>query len=163
MDTPHVLRQHLAALRALLALTVITGAGYPLLVWGIGHLPGLHEKAFCTGGGVGAVLSVIGARDSSGNLAHPDRVISVDEPCSRPTGGPGDLPTRVFRPFNEAVRVQCAEYGENYSVGQLVPIRGAAPEVHHYQSGRQLGFLGDPVVNVLRLNLALDRAVPVRP
>ena len=40
-----VIRQHWAALRALLALTVITGFVYPLVVWGIALLPGLHDKA----------------------------------------------------------------------------------------------------------------------
>ncbi|MGV9819783.1 potassium-transporting ATPase subunit C [Nocardia xishanensis] len=39
------IRQHLAALRALLVLTAITGIVYPLAVFAIGHLPGLNEKA----------------------------------------------------------------------------------------------------------------------
>ena len=311
VDIAHSFRQHWAALRALLVLTVITGFGYPLLVWGIAQLPGLHDKAegsiitlagkpvgsrligqlftdkdgkplpryfqsrpsaagagydptatggsnlgpesivdtpadpaklapgadsatagykpslltqvcsrsvaigqlegidgsrpFCTGGGVGAVLSVIGSRDSSGNVTHPTRVVSVNEPCSTAAGGPVD----VFRPFYEGVRVQCARYGEDYSIGQLVPVRGVAPEhpavpadavtasgsgldpgispqyadiqaprvahargittaevlgvVHRDQHSRQLGFLGEPVVNVLQLNLDLDRAFPVQP
>jgi K+-transporting ATPase ATPase C chain len=39
------IRQHLAALRALLVLTAITGIGYPLAVFAIAQLPGLHDKA----------------------------------------------------------------------------------------------------------------------
>lgn len=39
------IRQHLAALRALLALTAITGIVYPLAVFAVAQLPGLHEKA----------------------------------------------------------------------------------------------------------------------
>lgn len=315
VDISHFARQHFAALRALLVLTVVTGFGYPLLVWGIAQLPGFHAKAegsittlagkplgsrligqlftdkdgkpllryfqsrpsaggagydptatggsnlgpesivdtpadpaklspgtdpatagykpslltqvcsrsvavgqlegvdgsrpFCTGGGVGAVLSVIGPRDSSGNVTHPSRVVSVNEPCSKPEAQSAGSPAQVFRPFYEGVRVQCAQYGEDYSIGQVVPIRGAAPEhpvvpadavtasgsgldpdispqyaeiqapriahargitpaqvldvVHRDQRGRQLGFLGEPVVNVLHLNLDLDQAFPVQP
>lgn len=218
-------RMHWAAFRALLALTVITGLAYPLLIWLVAQLPGLHDKAegsiltanghpvgsrligqlftdsggnplpqyfqsrpsaagngydptsssasnlgpesivdtpadpsqlaagkspsdagfkpslltqvctrssaigqlegvdgsrpFCTGGGVGAVLSVIGTRDARGNVAHPSRVVSVNEPCQS-TQTP-------FLAIFEGVRVECAKYGEDYSIGQMVPIRGAAP------------------------------------
>ena len=38
-------RQHLAALRALLALTVVFGIGYPLLITGIAQIPGLQHRA----------------------------------------------------------------------------------------------------------------------
>ena len=218
-------RMHWAAFRALLVLTVITGLAYPLLIWLVAQLPGLHDKAegsiltasghpvgsrligqlftdsggnplpqyfqsrpsaagtgydptsssasnlgpesivdtpadpsqlaagksasdagfkpslltqvctrsaavgqlegldgsrpFCTGGGVGAVLSVIGTRDARGNVAHPSRVVSVNEPCQS-TQTP-------FLAIFEGVRVECAKYGEDYSIGQMVPIRGAAP------------------------------------
>ena len=47
-------RQHLAALRALLVLTVITGVAYPLAVWAVALLPGLRS------GADGALVSVDG-------------------------------------------------------------------------------------------------------
>jgi K+-transporting ATPase ATPase C chain len=162
-------------------------------------------RPFCTGGGVGAVLSVIGPRDATGNVSHPTQVVSVNEPCSKP----GSAPTTVFQQFYEGVRVRCARYGQDYSAGQVVPIRGAAPDsptvpadavtasasgldpdispayadiqvarvasargisaaqvraaVSHNQHGRLLGFFGEPTVNVLALNLELDRDFPGRP
>ena len=35
-------RQHWAALRALLVLTVITGIAYPLFIWLVAQVPGLQ-------------------------------------------------------------------------------------------------------------------------
>jgi potassium-transporting ATPase KdpC subunit len=306
MNISNLIRQHWAALRALLVLTVITGLAYPLLVWAIGLLPGLDDKAqgsiisvagkpvgsaligqsftdadgnplkqyfqsrpsaagagydplatsasnlgpenvvdtpadpaelakgtapsdagfkaslltlvcsrsaavaqlegvdgsrpYCTGDGVGAVLSVIGPRDATGNVVRPTRVVSVNQPCAT---------TKVpFLATYEGVKVECAQYGEDYSIGQIVPIPGAAPaqpavpadavtasgsgldpdispaygdiqvnrvakargvtadEVRALLAdnthGRALGFMGEPRVNVLELNLALDQKYPVR-
>ncbi len=225
MKFSNFIRMHWAAFRALLVLTVITGLAYPLFIWLVAQVPGLHDKAdgsilavngapagsrligqlftdgdgnplpqyfqsrpsaagngydplssgasnlgpesivdtpadpsqlatgksasdagfkpslltqvcsrstavgrlegvdgsrpFCTGGGVGAVLSVIGPRDARGNVIHPTRVVSVNEPCQT---------TRMpFLASYEGVQVECAKYGEDYSIGQIVPIHGAAP------------------------------------
>jgi K+-transporting ATPase ATPase C chain len=226
MKFSNIIRQHWAALRALLVFTVIFGFGYPLLIWLIAMIPGLHDKAegsiltaagkpvgskligqlftdssgnplpqyfqsrpsaagsngydptassgsslgpesvvdtpadptqlaagksasdagfkpslltqvcsrssavgqlegvdgsrpFCTGGGVGAVLSVIGPRDSRGYVVHPTQVVSVNEPCA--------TTKQPFLDFYEGIRVECAKFGNDYSAGQIVPIRGAAP------------------------------------
>lgn len=290
MKFSNLVRQHAAALRALLVLTVIVGLAYPAFIWLVAQLPGLHDKAngsiievngkpvgssligqsftdndgnalpkyfqsrpsaagdgydplatgasnlgpesivdtpdkpslltlvcqrsetvgalegvngarpFCTGDGVGAVLSVIGPRDAAGNVVHPTRVVSVNEPCEK-TVAP-------FVKTYDGVRVECAKQGEDYSIGQIVPIRGAAPAnpqvpadavtasgsgldpdisiayadlqvnrvakargvsadqvrqaVADNTDGRGLGFLGEPRVNVLLLNLELDQKYPAK-
>jgi potassium-transporting ATPase KdpC subunit len=247
MRFSNVIRQHWAALRALLVLTVITGIAYPLVIWAIAQLPGLHDKAegsiitvdgkplgskligqnftdkdgnplpqyfqsrpsaagtngydptatsasnlgpesivdtsdkqslltlvcsrsaaigklegvdgsrpFCTGDGVGAVLSVIGPRDSKGNVIHPTRVVSVNEPC-------GKTPTPFLSTY-EGVRVECAKGGEDYSIGQIVPIRGAAaatPQVPAdavTASGSGL----DPDISVAYADLQIPRVAKAR-
>lgn len=288
MNFTNLVRQHWAALRALLVFTVILGIAYPVFIWLVAQIPGLRDNAngsiievdgktlgssligqsftdadgnplpqyfqsrpsaagdgydplatgasnlgpesivdtpdkpslltlvcqrsaavgelegvdgrrpFCTGGGVGAVLSVIGPRDARGNVVHPTKVVSVNEPC--------DTTQTPFLDTYEGVRVECAKLGEDYSLGQIVPIRGSAPAdsavpadavtasasgldpnispayadlqiarvakargvaedqirqaVADNSAGRTLGFLGEPRVNVLELNLELDEKYP---
>lgn len=155
------------------------------------------QRPFCTAGGRGAVLAVVGPRERSGTVVA--RVISVNEPC-----GAGDAP---FLTSYHGVRVECARTGEDYSAGRLVPIRGPAPAhpripadavtaggsgldpdispdyadlqvgrvaqargmsadqvravVRAHRSSRLFGFLGEPRVNVVAVNLDLDRKHPV--
>ncbi|MEW2354769.1 potassium-transporting ATPase subunit C [Spirillospora sp. NPDC029432] len=45
MHAPSWIRQHLAALRALLVFTVLLGVLYPLAVFAVGRLPGLSDHA----------------------------------------------------------------------------------------------------------------------
>src|ERR1700751_6472939 len=45
MKFSNFVRMHWAAFRALLVLTVITGFAYPLRIWLVAQLPGLHDKA----------------------------------------------------------------------------------------------------------------------
>jgi len=143
---------------------------------------------------------VLGPRDAHGTVVAPTRVISVNEPC-----------TTTSRPFiatYEGVRVECAKFGDDYSAGQIVPIRGTAPSnpvvpadavtasgsgldpdisptyadlqvarvakvrgvnvgeisqlVAQYSEGRAVGFFGEPTVNVVDLNLALDQKFPLK-
>jgi len=161
----------------------------------VGDLEGVDGKRpFCTGDGVGAVLSVIGPRDSRGNVVNPTRVVSINEPCQ--------TTARPFLDTYEGVRVECAKFGEDYAIGQIVPIKGAVTDpavpadavtasgsgldpnispsyadlqiarvatargvsadairqaVADHTDGRTLGIFGEPRVNVVELNIALDQ------
>jgi potassium-transporting ATPase KdpC subunit len=69
---PGWLRQHLAAVRALLVFTVLLGLAYPLAVTGVAQLPGLHTRAegsMVDGpqGTVGSALIGQAFTDSDGN------------------------------------------------------------------------------------------------
>src|ERR1700754_4285223 len=177
-------------------LTLVCGRSYA-----VGELEGVDgSRPFCTGDGVGAVLSVIGPRDSLGNVVQPTKVVSINEPCNT-------TPTPFLNTY-EGVLVECAKFGEDYSIGQIVPIRGAAPAdpevpadavtasgsgldphisiayadlqvkrvakargvspdqiqqaVADNTDGRWLGFIGEPTVNVLELNLELDQKYPAK-
>ncbi len=161
----------------------------------IGQLEGVDgARPFCTPDGVGAVLAVF--RSGPGYHGTITRVISINQTA----------PAKPFLTSYHGVPVELAKFGEDYSKGQIVPIRGDAPThplvpadavtasgsgldpeispayarlqeprvakargvtvgqvaalVSKYQADRDLGFLGEPRVNVLQLNLALDARYP---
>ncbi len=257
MNLSNIIRQHWAAVRALLVLTVILGIAYPLLVWLIAQIPGLQSRAdgsiievggkpvgssligqsftdsdgnplpqyfqsrpsaagdgydplatsasnlgpesivdtpgdpslpeddngykaslltlvcsrsaavaeldgvdgarpFCTGSGVGAVLSVIGPRNAAGDVVRPTKVVSVNEPCET-TQAP-------FLNNYEGVRVECAKFGDDYSIGQIVPIRGTAPADPQVPADAVTasGSGLDPHISIAYADIQVDRVAKVR-
>lgn len=70
-------RQTAAALRLLLVLTVLLGGLYPLGIWALSRLPGLHAQA------EGSLISAPGAAAPSGSS-----LIGIDPVPANPAGDP---------------------------------------------------------------------------
>ncbi|WP_069161738.1 potassium-transporting ATPase subunit C [Nocardia altamirensis] len=87
------IRQHLAALRALLVLSAITGILYPLAVFAVAQIPGLHDKA--DGSLVKVGDTVVGSRLIGQSFTSADGKALVQYFQSRPSaaGSAGYDPT----------------------------------------------------------------------
>ncbi len=95
-----------------------------------------------------ALLDAVKARIAALKAADPTNTAPI----------PVDLITASGSGLDPNISVDAAMY----QVDRVARIRGLSEDVvrqlvKQYTSGRQFGFLGEPRVNVLELNLALDR------
>ncbi len=172
MNFSNLIRQHWAALRALLVLTVITGFAYPLVVWGVALLPGLHAKAEgsivkVSGKPVGSKLIGQPFTDKDGNplpqyfqsrpsaagkgydpLASgptnlgPESI--VDTPADPAKLAPGaDPSTAGFKP--SLLTQVCSR---SFAIGKLEKVDGVTPVLHRRRGGR--GAVGDRAAGFIR-------------
>jgi potassium-transporting ATPase KdpC subunit len=201
---PSWIGQHLAALRLLIVITVITGIAYPLVVMGVSQAA-FHKQAngsLVTNHGkvVGSSLLCQEFVDAKGNplpqyfQPRPsnasDPTSTTDYGCDPGFSGASNLgPTnpklvqeintrrQAVAKFNgvspaavppDAVTASGSGLDPDISpayaylqVNRVAAARHLSPAVvrslvtKHIQ-GRNIGFLGEPRVNVLELNLALD-------
>jgi len=80
------------------------------------------------------------------NGLSPDAPVPIDAVTA--SGSGLDPAISVANALDQAGRVATARH---------LPTSQVVTLVHRYTVGRQWGFLGEPSVNVLELNLALDR------
>ncbi|OFE16846.1 K+-transporting ATPase subunit C [Humibacillus sp. DSM 29435] len=178
------IRQSVAGLRALLVLTVVLGLLYPALVWGVGQAVGRSQAAGSLVTVDGAVVgsSLIGqewkgekwfhSRPSAGdytgdvsggsNLGHgPDLDAAVAERAKQAgipvQGSPADALTASASGLDPHVTPEnAAQQVARVSAARGLPASDVQRLVDEHTQGRTLGFLGEPRVNVLQLNLALQ-------
>lgn len=192
-------RQTAAGLRVLIVFTLLCGVVYPLLVWGVAHLPGLSGKA------EGSIVTAPDGTPAGSRLIGVDPVPAdpAADPYfhTRPSAsasdvlGPADTSTsggsnkggfdeELLGAVNQrrariaaregvapaavppdAVTASASgldpEISPEYAalqVARVARVTGLPPErvqqlVAEATSGRTLGFLGEPTVNVTELNL----------
>jgi len=202
---PVIVRQHIAAFRALLAFTVLCGIVYPVVMVGFSQLA-FHNQAngslvSYNGHVVGSALLCQEFTDAKGNPLpqyFQPRPSDAVNPADKTDYGcdPGFSAASNLGP-NNPVEVQLVKQRQqaiaafdHVSVSQVppdavtasgsgldpdispqnaaiqvdrvasarhLPVSEVRALVATYTQGRTLGILGEPTVNVLELNIALDQ------
>jgi K+-transporting ATPase ATPase C chain len=207
---PSIVRQHIAGLRLLLVMTVLTGIIYPVVMWGIAQVAFNHQA---NGSMVSFHGRVVGSsllcQEFTGAKGNPlaryfQPRPSAAIPTPAPKGDYGCDPTfssaSNYGPNNPALitlvkqRLQQVASFNHVSIAQVPPdavttsgsgldpdispqyaaiqvnriaaARHVSPAaiqalVSRYTQGRTIGFLGEPRVDVLNLNIALDEKYPM--
>jgi K+-transporting ATPase ATPase C chain len=178
---------------ALLALTVIVGIGYPLLVFGVGQavFRGAADGSTVSSGGrvVGSALIGQNFTNPSYFAGRPSAAGGGYDPSSSgasnlgPTSAtldqqvrtrlaalleanPGttaaDVPSELVTASGSGLDPDISPAGADFQVNRVAAARHLDPAtvrelVDDHVQGRTFGLFGERHVNVLELNLALDR------
>jgi K+-transporting ATPase ATPase C chain len=201
---PTIVRQHLAAFRAILVFTAICGVVYPVVMWGVaqvafknqadGSLVSYHGQV------VGSSLLCQQFVDAKGNplpqyfQERPSAATSgakTDYGCNpgysaasnlgpnnptltqtveqrraaiatfngvSPSQVPPDAVTASGSGLDPDISPQYADIQVNrVAAARHLPASTVQALVGKYTQGRTIGFLGEPRVDVLNLNIALDQ------
>ena len=133
-------QQLLPGLRMMLVLTVLTGLIYPLAVTGLCQVL-FRDKAN------GSLITVNDQVVGSALIGQNFSKARYFQPRPSAAGNDG---------YDGTAQVDRVARARRLSVDQIRTLLDAHTE------GRDLGFLGEPRVNVLLLNMDLDRQFPAR-
>ena len=181
MSTSSTTRQFAAATRMFLALTLLLGVLYPAVIWGVGRL-GLSDQADGSRierGGVVVGSSLLGqnftdqrhfqSRPSASEYAggvsgsNEDQQLAIAErqsgyaAANDGAAASADVVTASASGLDPHISPQNALA----QAPRVASANGLAEDavkdlVREHTQGRILGFLGEPRVNVLELNLAVE-------
>ncbi|NMO88496.1 potassium-transporting ATPase subunit C [Actinomycetospora sp. TBRC 11914] len=204
-------RQGLAALRLLVVLTILLGVAYPLGIWVVSRVPGLHDQAegsLMTADGTATGSSLIGIdpvpADPSGatdpwfhtrpSASAPDSATAGLGPADPSTSGgsneaadsdglvkavgerraaiaaregvdPAAVPPDAVTASGSGLDPDISPAYAALQVPRVARVTGLGPDrvralVEQATSGRTLGFLGEPTVNVSELDALVHGAAP---
>jgi K+-transporting ATPase ATPase C chain len=184
-----MLQTPIQAIRALVVFTVITGVAYPLVVTGIAQVafkdqangslisrdgkivgssligqPFSDPKYFWSRPSATSPIPYNGAASSGSNQGPTNAAFidAVKERVSRFEARP--VPVDLATASGSGLDPHISPAAAEFQVARVAKARGMQESalrelVQEHTERRQLGILGEPRVNVLRLNLALDAAV----
>jgi potassium-transporting ATPase KdpC subunit len=206
---PGWVRQHIAALRGLLVLTVLCGVLYPVFMWGVAQVAFHHQAngslVSYNGRTVGSSLLCQEFVDAKGNplpqyfQPRPSNAVNAavktDYGCdplfsAASNLGPNNpvliqdiktrqkqiaafdhvkisqIPPDAVTASGSGLDPAISPQNAYLQVDRVAAARHASPAairalVTSHIQGRTLGFLGEPRVDVLTLNIALDQKFPV--
>jgi K+-transporting ATPase ATPase C chain len=180
------MKQIWIAVRATVVLTILTGALYPLVVTGLAKVMFPHQA---NGSLMGTGSELIGQKFTRAEYFH-GRADGFDGLASGGSNlGPtsqqlatrvegdikkfreenptfsGPVPADLVTASGSGLDPDISPAAAEAQVGRVAAARGAsAGAVRQIVAanirGRQFGIFGEPTVNVLKLNLALDRQLP---
>jgi K+-transporting ATPase ATPase C chain len=177
----------LTSVLMLALMTVVLGLGYPFVVWGVSQIafPYQANGSLIESNGNVIGSELIGQNFTSAKYFHGRLSAAGNGYDASASGGsnlgptnaklidrvkadavdpiPADLVTTSASGLDPHISPAAAEY----QIGRIAAERAVSEGqvrglIAEFTESRTFGLLGEPRVNVLKLNLALDKSFPVR-